>query len=63
MMKHDRSFPNMPSEAGAKTVAELSVAGRPLGELASNDIQPPFVSFVVICWNYARYVAQAIRSI
>ncbi|ODT24193.1 MAG: hypothetical protein ABS54_09945 [Hyphomicrobium sp. SCN 65-11] len=63
LMKHDRSFPNMPSEAGAKTVAELSVAGRPLGELASNDIQPPFVSFVVICWNYARYVAQAIRSI
>ncbi len=54
---------DLPTDMGTGAMADLSVAGRPLGELASGDIQPPFVSFVVICWNYARYVAQAIRSI
>jgi glycosyltransferase involved in cell wall biosynthesis len=56
-------LPGLLPDAGTDAMADLSVAGRSLGELASGDIQPPFVSFVVICWNYARFVDQAIRSI
>ena len=32
-------------------------------ELSPFGLSPPLVSFVVICWNYAQYVAEAIASI
>ncbi len=41
----------------------ISIAGRPLNEIAPVGLRPPLVSFVLICWNYAQYVAETIASI
>lgn len=45
-----------------KTV-NLFIGGKSLNELSSGGLQPPLVSFVVICWNYAQFVRQTIASI
>lgn len=37
--------------------------GLAIKDLAGGMVAPPLVSFVVICWNYARYVGAAIDSI
>ncbi|MFN3746848.1 MAG: glycosyltransferase family 2 protein [Hyphomicrobiaceae bacterium] len=49
------------ADAGGRSLPAVSLPA--LGARSPTDLQPPFVSFVVICWNYARYVARAIRSI
>lgn len=41
----------------------FTIAGRDIGELAGGALSPPLVSFVVINWNYGRYVGETIDSI
>ncbi|RWB77010.1 MAG: glycosyltransferase [Mesorhizobium sp.] len=41
----------------------FTIAGRDIGELAGGALSPPLVSFVVINWNYGRYVGATIDSI
>lgn len=41
----------------------ISVAGRPLEDAIALGVRAPLVSFVLICWNYAQYVGEAIASI
>lgn len=42
---------------------DLSLCGIPLTQLSADGLKPPLISFVLICWNYEKYVGQAIRSI
>jgi glycosyltransferase involved in cell wall biosynthesis len=41
----------------------LTIGEQSLDQLAQGALKPPLVSFVVICWNYAQYVGDAIASI
>lgn len=41
----------------------ISVAGKPLEDAIALGVRAPLVSFVLICWNYAQYVGEAIASI
>ncbi|RWL49303.1 MAG: glycosyltransferase [Mesorhizobium sp.] len=41
----------------------FTIAGRDIGELAGGALSAPLVSFVVINWNYGRYVGATIDSI
>ena len=41
----------------------MSIGGKAFDDLSPCGLRPPLVSFVVICWNYAQYVAEAIASI
>jgi len=41
----------------------FTISGRDMEELTGNALAPPLVSFVVINWNYARYVGATIDSI
>lgn len=43
--------------------SDFTIGGRSINELSGAAIKPPLVSFVVIAWNYARYVGAAIDSI
>ncbi|UCI24440.1 glycosyltransferase [Mesorhizobium sp. B2-8-5] len=48
---------------GIVAAKSFTIAGRDIGELAGGALSPPLVSFVVINWNYGRYVGAAIDSI
>ncbi|WP_395448164.1 glycosyltransferase [Aminobacter sp. UC22_36] len=43
--------------------SDFTIGGRSVNELSGAAIKPPLVSFVVISWNYARYVGATIDSI
>jgi glycosyltransferase involved in cell wall biosynthesis len=45
------------------SVSGLTFAGRDIEQIAGGAFSPPLVSFVVINWNYARFVGAAIDSI
>jgi glycosyltransferase involved in cell wall biosynthesis len=57
------THPETLSTALPRVSQELTIAGRRFDDVSTPDVQTPLVSFVVICWNYARYVGQAINSI
>ncbi|MDH4986160.1 class I SAM-dependent methyltransferase [Aminobacter anthyllidis] len=50
-----------PSQHAA--ASDLTIGGRSIAEFSGGSIKPPLVSFVVINWNYARYVGATIDSI
>ena len=41
----------------------FTIGGRSIDEASGGSIKPPLVSFVVIAWNYGRYVGATIDSI
>ena len=41
----------------------ITIGGRSLVDLSGGSVSPPLVSFVVINWNYGRFVGQTIDSI
>ncbi|MBB6468929.1 glycosyltransferase [Aminobacter carboxidus] len=43
--------------------SDFSIGERSLAGLSGGALKPPLVSFVVIAWNYARYVGATIDSI
>ncbi|MBN9551384.1 MAG: glycosyltransferase, partial [Alphaproteobacteria bacterium] len=51
------------SETSVSPAKSFTIAGRDIGELAGGALSPPLVSFVVINWNYGRYVGETIDSI
>jgi glycosyltransferase involved in cell wall biosynthesis/predicted O-methyltransferase YrrM len=46
-----------------KKRASLTLGGRRLDEVSAGGVHAPFVSFVVINWNYGAYVDRTIESI
>lgn len=50
-------------KSGIVAAKSFTIAGRDVGELAGGALSPPLVSFVVINWNYDRYVGATIDSI
>jgi glycosyltransferase involved in cell wall biosynthesis len=58
--QHGRVF-SVPESVA--TPITLTIGEKSLHELCSGALKPPLVSFVVICWNYAQYVGDAIASI
>ncbi|MBZ9990749.1 glycosyltransferase [Mesorhizobium sp. BH1-1-5] len=50
-------------KSGIVATRSFTIAGRDIGELAGGALSPPLVSFVVINWNYGRYVGETIDSI
>jgi len=46
-----------------RTASDFTIGGRSIEEVSGGSIRPPLVSFVVINWNYARYVGATIDSI
>jgi len=50
-------------ETSIGATKSFTIAGRDIGELTGGALSPPLVSFVVINWNYGRYVGETIDSI
>lgn len=46
-----------------RTTSDFTIGGRSIEEVSGGSIKPPLVSFVVIAWNYGRYVGATIDSI
>jgi predicted O-methyltransferase YrrM len=46
-----------------RAAPDFTIGGRSIDEASGGSIKPPLVSFVVIAWNYGRYVGATIDSI
>jgi len=46
-----------------RSASDITIGGRSIEEASHGLIRPPLVSFVVIAWNYGRYVGATIDSI
>lgn len=57
-----RSPASQPTLAAASAPL-LTINGKPIDELSGGALKPPLVSFIVINWNYGRYVGETIDSI
>ncbi|WP_269931081.1 glycosyltransferase family 2 protein [Aminobacter sp. HY435] len=69
-MKHDlprqdeqQAIMQKTPRKAAGILPDFTIGGRGVGDLSGGMIAPPLVSFVVICWNYAKYVGAALDSI
>ncbi|PPC99028.1 MAG: hypothetical protein CTY31_11480 [Hyphomicrobium sp.] len=51
------------SNLTSQSYGPVTIGGRQLDELSAGSVSPPLVSFVLINWNYGRYVGQTINSI
>lgn len=50
-------------ETALVEASSITIAGRDINELAGGALTPPLVSFVIIAWNYGRYVGATIDSV
>lgn len=49
--------------AASPAVSDITIGGRSIRALGGGLLSPPLVSFVVIAWNYGKYVGATIDSI